>query len=214
MSELYYYSLTDSSWHNLQQSNRLSQYAYAFYCEDFVNNYNISANSYVTDQSANGGGIAVDMLPSTSTYTHGSITENFLFHSYSANRYNIPASGQGSVSDIGGMFSTCQARLVLINSGGTDDRNLANYVLNTGWDWWENSTGSNKGGANGQFKKLPTNGNWIACNAWSGPSGFNITTQGLPLPWNTNGGTNPFSTTSLTLANMASNGPPLNAMGP
>jgi hypothetical protein len=64
-------------------------------------------------------------------------------------------------NDVGGVVASVEARLILTNPSGTDDRNQANFVLNCGGDYYPDTTGggiaNNPGIAGGKFKYLATN---------------------------------------------------------
>ncbi|MCB9014107.1 MAG: T9SS type A sorting domain-containing protein [Bacteroidales bacterium] len=110
--ELYYLSKTDHSWHRLQKSLRVEGAAYV---EDFVNDVNKPADKRLESD----GSISV-------TCGDG---YNFHFWPYSG-RVTYPAN------DVAGSFVTVKARLIMDDPLGTDDRDLAKYVLSVGGDWW------------------------------------------------------------------------------
>jgi beta-glucanase (GH16 family) len=64
-------------------------------------------------------------------------------------------------NDVGGVIMQCQMRLILNNSGGTDDRALAKYVVNIGGDYYPTATGpgiaNNPGIAGSRFKVVTNN---------------------------------------------------------
>ena len=71
-------------------------------------------------------------------------------------------------TDIAAIFTTCQARLVIANPNGPDDRANAKFILNMGGDYWRTLTDSFGDGANnpgigqGRFKWVTEN--WQAFN--------------------------------------------------
>ncbi|BAZ09371.1 hypothetical protein NIES4071_11790 [Calothrix sp. NIES-4071] len=71
-------------------------------------------------------------------------------------------------SDIGGIFTTVEARLIVDDASQPDDRSQARYLLNTGGDYWlDLTTGwdnfkTNGGIATGRFKYVTTE--WQAFN--------------------------------------------------
>ncbi len=44
--------------------------------------------------------------------------------------------------DVGGIVTVCEARLIADNPAGTDDRNLAKFLMNIGADYYPDATGS------------------------------------------------------------------------
>jgi len=110
--ETWYLSGTDFQWHLLQKDEIVFGRAYL---EDFSGNTNKEADlRYEAD-----GGISV-------TAGNG---YNFHFWPSSA-RVNLPND------NMVGWFVTVQARLILANPDGTDDRKEARYLINMGADWW------------------------------------------------------------------------------
>jgi hypothetical protein len=71
-------------------------------------------------------------------------------------------------ADIGGVFITVQARLIVADASKPDDRDAANLMLSTGGDYWLNLTApgdnfNNNGDiAIGKFKRLTRD--WKAFN--------------------------------------------------
>jgi hypothetical protein len=210
-SEAYCWSISEQKWFVMQQLSDYADYSMAFYVADFYNNDNISAASAVRDETDNEGGFSVLMTRATTTTPNG--TEPYLLHYFnSGNRATYPVAA----TDIGGVFTTSQARLILDNPDGTDDRASADYVTNVGGDWWESPTsGTNQGINQGQFLRVPADGSWIALNSWSGPVGFQGTWTGAPsTPIDGTSSTPAASAAAdLTVAVMTANPPPLNALG-
>jgi hypothetical protein len=66
------------------------------------------------------------------------------FHFYPHGRVGIPNT------DVGGVLVVAQARLILDNPSGPDDRGNAAVLVNVGGDWWPNMTATtnNLGGPN------------------------------------------------------------------
>lgn len=200
MVEMYVYSISQAKWLVMMQANgefNGNGISGGFFVEDYAGNASVPGS--IRDESANGGGISV-MLPRQRDGR--GVGYNFEF--FGNNRGSIPVAA----SDVAAGFTTMQARLVLDNPGGTDDRHLANYVVNQEFDWWVNLTigfdqgQNNPGGAQGRFRRVPTDGSWIAANAWNGP-------RGQVPSWPQAGVFN----SGITLATMQANPPPLNAMG-
>jgi hypothetical protein len=87
----------------------------ANYAEDFVDDKNRPANIQTAPE---GGGISV------------LAGEGYNFHFWTQHRATIDPN------DIGGVFSTCQARLIIQNTALPDDRSQAKYLLSVGADYW------------------------------------------------------------------------------
>jgi hypothetical protein len=122
-----------------------------------------------------------------------------------------PASGrQGfSAGDVEAAYSEYQARVIMTNPSGPDNRSEAHFVANAGGDWWP-TTSSNDASqienmANAQFKAIPTDGSWQTFSSWSGPTNF------TPI-WNQNGQGGVYPA-GWTIAQLEANPPPINAMG-
>ena len=109
----YYFSLAGQEWRLLQETERIEGAAYA---EDFVDDVNVPADVRYGDD----GEVAVKLEP-----------EGYNFHFW-------PASGRVSIDpdDVGGVFTTIQARLVLDDPAGPDDRDAARLLLSMGADYW------------------------------------------------------------------------------
>lgn len=140
------YSLSkkDKKWHLLQESTGADGSAYR---EDFAGDANKSpdvrqeSDSTISVKAGNG----------------------YNFHFWTkGGRANI------NPNDIGGIYTTVQARLITDNSQKKDDREQARYLLNMGGDYWlDLSAGwdnfkTNGGIAMGRFKYVTTN--WQAFN--------------------------------------------------
>lgn len=76
-------------------------------------------------------------------------------------------------NDVAGIFTTCQARLVVDNARKPDDRSKAKYLLNMGGDYWLDLAApwdnfkTNGGIGMGRFKYVKTN--WQAFNMTTVP---------------------------------------------
>jgi hypothetical protein len=105
-------SRRDETWRRVQDPGPIAGSAYT---EDFAGDVNRPAD--VRDEPS--GGISV---------TAG---DGFNFHFW-------PVAGRIPIDpeDVGGVFTTCQARLVLEDPAGRDDRATARYVLSIGADYW------------------------------------------------------------------------------
>jgi hypothetical protein len=133
--ESWYLSKSTGQWRLLQSATRLDG---ADFKEDFANN--TSKGSNVRDESTNGGGTSVK-------------TGNGWNYHFWTNRVPIDPT------DIGGIYTKFQARLILDNPQGTDDRSSARYLASSGADYWRSVSApwaadwSNNGGVgSGRFK--------------------------------------------------------------
>ncbi|MCU0513783.1 MAG: hypothetical protein MUE40_14590 [Anaerolineae bacterium] len=110
--EAYYLSATTGRWYLLQFARRVEGAAYV---EDFVDNVSVPAD--VREEA--GGSISV---------TAG---DGYNFHFWSElGRVTIDPT------DIAGIFTTVQARLIVDDPARPDDREQARYVLSVGGDYW------------------------------------------------------------------------------
>jgi hypothetical protein len=107
----YYLHKKDKKWYLLQQSTKVEG---AFYTEDFVDNINKPSDA----RSESSGGISV---------TAG---KGYNYHFWSPFRSTIVKE------NIGGIFTTVQARLILNDNSKPDDRASAKYLLGMGADYW------------------------------------------------------------------------------
>jgi hypothetical protein len=137
---------------------------------------------------ANNASINPDLRTEADGGTSVSMVSGYNFHFW-------PASGRGSVTpgDIGGEFTTYQARLLGANAGS------ARYLANAGADWWRSTTigfgdGTNNPGiGQGRFVYLTTG--WTAVNFYTGGA----YAAGVAGAW--------------TDSQLSSSPPPLDAMG-
>jgi PA14 domain len=146
--EAWYLSKLTGRWKLLQS---VSQVDGASFREDFNNN--ITQLADVRDETNNGGGISIK-------------TGNGWSYHFWTDRVTIEPS------DIAGIYTQVQARLILADPNGIDDRASARYLVNDGADYWRSLTTpwasdwSNNGGvASGRFK--------FATNSWQN---FSMTT--------------------------------------
>lgn len=95
----------------------------AAYREDFANNASMGAGT--RDEAANGGGLSVLVG-----------VGNWAGHNY----HFWPSGGRADVdvANVIGVFTTCEARLILDNPQRPDDRARCKNVLQMGGDWWIN----------------------------------------------------------------------------
>ena len=108
----YLFSKRDQAWHLLQEAERIEGAAYV---EDFVDDVNKPADVRYGEE----GTVAVKL------------EEGYNYHFW-------PAAGRVPVDpdDVGGVFTTIQARLVLDDPAGPDDRAEARLLLSMGADYW------------------------------------------------------------------------------
>ena len=97
----------------------------AAYVEDFSNNANIGAGE--RDESSNGGGLSV-IVGVGNWAGHN-------YHFYATNgRANV------DINNVVGVFTCCEARLIIDDVTKPDDRNNCKNILQMGADWWLNTT--------------------------------------------------------------------------
>lgn len=91
-------------------------------------------------------------------------TSDGLWHGWPTNRASIP-SGTTAVC------TQYEARLVLDNPSGPDNRSSAQILAEAGFDWWQTtSSGSNALGMNGRYKLVPQDGSYRWYNGCSASS--------------------------------------------
>jgi hypothetical protein len=133
--------LTSSGWKNLTTRGLDG----AHFVEDFAKNASVPWDI----RSEPDGSRSVDMRP------------GYNIHFYPAARAPLPAS-------VLGVFTSVQARLVLTDPAGPDNRERARWLCNVGADWWRDLTvpygdGSNNPGVGqGRFQYLSSA--WQAFN--------------------------------------------------
>ncbi|MBW4603010.1 MAG: hypothetical protein KME29_26485 [Calothrix sp. FI2-JRJ7] len=145
----YILSKRDRKWRLLKSSVGVDGAAYR---EDFAGDANKSPD------------VRTEKDGSVSTKAGG----GYNYHFWSKN-------GRSTINpnDIAGIFTTCQARLVIDNAKKPDDRSRAKYVLNMGGDYWLDLAApwdnfkTNGGIGMGRFKYVKTN--WQAFNMTTVP---------------------------------------------
>lgn len=112
------YLLKSGQWVTLQSSKAPEGAAFR---EDFANNESMDAGA--RSESVNGGG---------SSFIVG--VGPWANHNY----HFWPAGGRANVdvNTIVGIYTSCEARLILDNPSGPDDRAQCKNVLQMGGDWW------------------------------------------------------------------------------
>jgi len=111
---------TNGTWETVQSS----AFGGSAYVEDFANNTNKDAGA--RDESSNGGGLSV--IVGVGDWA------GYNYHFYTSGRAFV------DVNNIVGVFTTCEARLIMSDTGGTDDRANCKNLLQMGSDWWLNTT--------------------------------------------------------------------------
>jgi len=110
----------DGKWYTVQSG----AFGGAAYLENFADNKNIDAGA--RDESANGGGLSVVVgIGPWSGYN---------YHFYPSGRAVV------DISNIVGIYTSCEARLILDDPKKPDDRPSCKNILNMGADWWLNET--------------------------------------------------------------------------
>jgi len=159
--------MKDGEWYTVQNSNP----AGAAFVEDFANNMSIDAG--LRDESNNGGGIS--MIVGIGPWA------GYNFHFW-------PAVGRAIVdtSSIAGVFTTCEARLIIDDINKPDDRDVCKNIMQMGGDWWLNKTidwlpdwSANSGIGNGRSKWVTTE--WESFNFCTLPASEILTNSPLSL---------------------------------
>ncbi|MFI5240708.1 MAG: dockerin type I domain-containing protein [Candidatus Saccharimonadia bacterium] len=173
--ETYLWSNSAQKWNRVQSTVTIQG---AHYVEDFVGNVSIAADA----RTEADGGISTTMV------------SGYNFHFYPPSRATVP-----NPSDVGAVFTTYQARLILDNPAGANNLAQAKYLANVGADWWVNTTigfgtgNNNPGVGQGRFTYLTSN--WQAENFYTGGP----TASGLAGAW--------------APTQLQANPPPLDGMG-
>lgn len=140
----YILSKQDGKWHLLQSSTGVQGAAFR---EDFVGNANKPAD--------------VRTEPDGSVSAKAGGGDNYHF-------WSPTSRGSINPNDLGGIFITVQARLIVDDPRQRDDRSQASYLLNMAGDYWLNETAewdnfkTNADIGMGKFKYVTTN--WQAFN--------------------------------------------------
>ncbi|MGL4175091.1 MAG: hypothetical protein ACRCSN_03360 [Dermatophilaceae bacterium] len=108
-----YLSKSDGQWHVWQSSEDVGG---AMYVEDFVGDESKGGPEYVRDEP-DGGQSAIP-------------GDGFNFHFWTPERATVDCS------DIAGVVSTVQARLVVDDTAKPDDRSTARFLMSVGADYW------------------------------------------------------------------------------
>jgi len=111
---------TDGIWYTAQSGT----FGGSAYIEDFANNTNKDAGA--RDESANEGGLSV--IVGAGNWA------GYNYHFYTNGRAFV------DVNTVIGVFTTCEARLIMDDPYGTDDRTNCKNLLQMGSDWWLNTT--------------------------------------------------------------------------
>ncbi|NVO19805.1 MAG: T9SS type A sorting domain-containing protein [Bacteroidetes bacterium] len=134
----------NGNWVQVQSGNPQG----AAFVEDFANNASIAAG--MRDETGNGGGISV--IVGVGAWT------GYNFHYWPAGSRAIV-----DVDSVTGVFTSCEARLIIDDPGKADDRSICKNILQMGGDWWLNQTigwlpdwSANSGIGNGRAKWVTT----------------------------------------------------------
>lgn len=114
--------LKNGKWVTVQSSVALEGAAYR---EDFANNASMGAGA--RDEAANGGGLSVLVG-----------VREWAGHNY--HFWPVGGRAEVDVANVIGVFTTCEARLILDNPRGPDDQAQCKNFLQMGGDWWLNKT--------------------------------------------------------------------------
>ncbi len=110
----------DGKWRRIQYGSPSG----AAFKEDFANDFSKPAN--VRNEAANGGGISV--IVGVGDYA------GFNFHFWTAK----PARADIDTNTVAGIFTSCEARLIIDDLKKPDDRAACKNILMMGADWWLN----------------------------------------------------------------------------
>jgi hypothetical protein len=174
--EAYLWSNSQHVWTRVQSDVQVDG---AHYVEDFTGNASITPDVRTEPD----GGLSVTMV------------SGYNFHFW-------PPSGRGAVSnpsDVGAVFTTYQARLILDDPNGPNNLAQAKYLANVGSDWWRDLTigfgdGTNNPGV-GQGRFVYLSSSWTAMSFWTG----GLYGAGVAGAW--------------TDSQMSANPPPIDGMG-
>jgi hypothetical protein len=143
--------LTNGTWTTVQTSGSPQGAAFV---EDFANNASIAAGE--RNEANNGGGVSVIVGVGA----------------WAGHNYHFWPYGSRAVVDVSaivGVFTTCEARLIVNDPTKPDDRATCRNVLQMGADWWLNTTigwlpdwSANGGIGGGRTKWVTTN--WQSFN--------------------------------------------------
>ena len=147
--ETYVWSNSRNEWTRVQADAHVDG---AHYLEDFAGNSSMPANL----RAEADGGVSTTM------------DSGYNFHFW-------PAGERGTLtepSDVGAVYTTMQARLILDDPNGPDNRSQARYLANAGADWWRTTTASFGDGNNnpgvGQSRFTYLTSDWTAINFYTG----------------------------------------------
>lgn len=145
--QLWFLSKSTGKWTMLVKTNNIDNEAYV---ENFAGDVNKPANVR-TETAANGGGISFGSIGKGSY-------AGYNVHFYSTQRFSF------NPADVGGWVSMFEARLIMDNPAGVDDRNIAKILANVGADYWQTLTSAMPAGqsyepaiAGGKYKYATVN---------------------------------------------------------
>ena len=145
----YVWSRSQGKWQRIQVSDGVGG---AHYVEDFAGNS--STETHLRTEPD--GGVSTDMVP------------GYNFHFW-------PQGERATLSnpgDIGAVYTTVMARLIVADPSGPDNRGAARYLANVGGDWWRSKgatfgDGSNNPGV-GQGRMSYIGTDWTAIDFYTG----------------------------------------------
>ena len=147
--ETYVWSNSGHAWIRVQTNSRVDG---AHFVEDFAGNAAVPTDLRNEPDGGNSTGMV----------------SGYNFHFW-------PTDGHASLpnpSDIGGVYTTVQARLILDDPSGPDNRSQARYIANTGADWWRTANASYGDGSNnpgiGQGRFTYVTSSWTALDFYTG----------------------------------------------
>ena len=115
--ETYVWSNSSRAWIRVQGASRVDG---AHFVEDFAGN----------------AAVATDLRNEADGGNSTGMVSGYNFHFWPTGmRGNLP-----NPSDIGAVYTTVQARLILDDPTGPDNRSQARYLANTGADWWRTTS--------------------------------------------------------------------------
>jgi hypothetical protein len=140
---IYWLSKKTKSWNLATGSNTTDGYYNSFNTD--TNYFDIQVNAR-NEPQANGGGTSIKMLAG-----------GYPFQGWCA-------TGIGGIdpTDVAGIWVYCEARLILDDPAGTDDRSTAGLVLCSGGDYKDTNANTIAGIGIGRFKRVTNN--WRAFN--------------------------------------------------
>jgi hypothetical protein len=171
------YVKVSGTWQALQASvNGISNIGFQESPEDFVNGTTYTTQTGIVTSQGDGtiAAIAGECFPmgTLSTSCSGNTLYNFHFWPSTRGTYTTPN---------GGVVACLEARVILINSGGTDDRATSNYLVEGGADWWPTATSGLPSAYNGVTPPVGNGKFKFAQANWRSYCSTNLTLSDLQL---------------------------------